>query len=188
MVSFGMAPAILAYRYGFLDIGHESPQARAIGWAASFFFLACGALRLARFNVQVGKADPRFFVGMPIPLGAVCVASVILKWPEHISSAGMAYAFASGLFVVGLLMVSSLGFPSFKERSHHPRAAMWITVSFLILLCLLVILRSAFFLGFLAAYVLAALALNLAWRLVWEGIRPPRAAEEGNSGEGPGTK
>jgi CDP-diacylglycerol--serine O-phosphatidyltransferase len=83
-------------------------------------------------------------------------------------------------------MVSSLGFPSFKERSHHPRAAMWITVSFLILLCLLVILRSAFFLGFLAVYVLAALALNLAWHLGWEGIRPPRAAEakEGNGGEG----
>jgi CDP-diacylglycerol--serine O-phosphatidyltransferase len=186
MVSFGMAPAILAYRYGFLEIGHESPQARAIGWAASFFFLACGALRLARFNVQVGKADPRFFVGMPIPLGAVCVASVILKWPEYISSAGMAYAFASGLFVVGLLMVSSLGFPSFKERSHHPRATIWITVSILFLLCLLVILGRAFFLGFLAVYVLAALALNLAWRLGWEGIRPPRTVEakEGNGGEG----
>jgi CDP-diacylglycerol--serine O-phosphatidyltransferase len=189
MVSFGMAPAILAYRYGFLEIGHESPQARAIGWAASFFFLACGALRLARFNVQVGKSDPRFFMGMPIPLGAVCVASVILKWPESISSAGMAYAFASGLFVVGLLMVSSLGFPSLKERSHHPRATMWITVSFLFLLCLLVILRSAFFLGFLAVYALVALTLNLGWHLGWEGIRPPRAAEaeEGNDEE-PRTK
>jgi CDP-diacylglycerol--serine O-phosphatidyltransferase len=177
MVSFGMAPAILAYRYGFLNIGHDSPQARAVGWAGSFFFLACGALRLARFNIQLEKVDPRFFVGMPIPLGAVCIASVILKWPEPISSTPMAYLFASSLFVVGLLMISSLGFPSFKERSHHPMAATWITVSFLFLLCLLVILKSAFFLGFLAVYTLLALALNLGWGFGWKGIAPPRAAE-----------
>jgi len=186
VVSFGMAPAILAYRYGFLDIGHESPQARAVGWAGSFFFLACGALRLARFNIQVERADPRFFVGMPIPLGAVCVASVILKWPESIASVGMAYLFASSLFAVGLLMVSSLSFPSFKERSHHPRATMWITVSFLFLLCLLVILRSAFFLGFLAVYTLLALAVNLAWRFGWGGIRPPCPADPHGETEGQG--
>jgi CDP-diacylglycerol--serine O-phosphatidyltransferase len=193
VVSFGMAPAILAYRYGFLEVGHENPQARAVGWAASFFFLACGALRLARFNVQVGKADPRFFVGMPIPLGAVCIASVILKWPESVSSVPMAYCFSLVMFLVGLLMVSSLSFPSFKKSSRHPRAAMWVTVSFLFLLCLLVILKSAFFLGFLAVYLLLALALNIAWRCGWSGIRPPRAAtaqaegeEENEDGDGDG--
>jgi CDP-diacylglycerol--serine O-phosphatidyltransferase len=81
-------------------------------------------------------------------------------------------------------MVSSLGFPSLKERSHHPRATMWITVSFLFLLCLLVILRSAFFLGFLAVYALLALTLNLAWCLGWEGIHPPRTATAQAEGDG----
>ena len=81
VLSFGMAPAILAYRYGFFQLGIHDPQLRAVGWAASFFFIACGAMRLARFNVQVGFVDSRFFVGMPIPVGAACVAAVILCWP-----------------------------------------------------------------------------------------------------------
>ncbi len=96
VLSFGMAPAILAYRYGFFQLGIADPQLRAVGWAASFFFIACGALRLARFNVQVGFVDSRFFVGMPIPVGAACVAAVILCWPSSPTSGLMAYLFAGG--------------------------------------------------------------------------------------------
>jgi len=89
VLSFGMAPAILAYRYGFFTLGMTDHRLRAIGWAASFFFIACGALRLARFNVQVGAVDSRFFVGMPIPAGAACVAAVILAWPLSHAVGGM---------------------------------------------------------------------------------------------------
>jgi CDP-diacylglycerol--serine O-phosphatidyltransferase len=173
VVSFGMAPAILAYRYGFLAVGHEDPHARAVGWAASFFFLACGALRLARFNVQVERVDPRFFVGMPIPVAAACIASVILKWPTPISSATMAYLFSAELFLVGIFMISTLSFPSFKKKSHHPSATIWLTVSFLVLLCLLVILKTTFFLVSLAAYTMASLAINLGWMFGWRGLAPP---------------
>jgi len=172
-LSFGMAPAILAYRYGFLAVGHEDPQARAVGWAASFFFLACGALRLARFNVQVERTDIRFFVGMPIPVGAACIASVILKWPTPISSVSMSYLFSCELFLVGIFMISNLSFPSFKKMPYHSKAALWITIAFLLLLCLLVIFKAAFFLGFFAAYTLVSLALNLGWQLGWRGVQPP---------------
>jgi CDP-diacylglycerol--serine O-phosphatidyltransferase len=175
VVSFGMAPAILAYRYGFLAVGQADPQVRAVGWAAAFFFLACGALRLARFNVQVELTDPRFFVGMPIPVGAVCTASVILKWPTPIesASASMAYLFSVGLFLLGIFMISNLRFPSFKKMPNHPKAAMWVTISFLALLCLLVILKTAFFLVFLAAYILLTLTINLGWWLGWRGMPHP---------------
>ncbi|MCL1894207.1 MAG: CDP-diacylglycerol--serine O-phosphatidyltransferase [Holophagaceae bacterium] len=173
VLSFGMAPAILAYVYGFMEIGQTDSHARAVGWAASFFFLACGALRLARFNIQAERTDPRFFVGMPIPLGAVCIASVILKWPTQIESTMMAYIFSGELFLVGLLMISTLSFPSFKKRSHHPKATTWITVSFLALLCLLVILKATFFIWFFATYTVLSLAMNLGWHFGWKGIHPP---------------
>jgi len=147
-------------------------QLRAVGWAASFFFIACGALRLARFNVQVGAVDSRFFVGMPIPAGAACVASVILAWPAPPKSTFAAYALAIGLFAVGLLMVSTIRFPNFKKRSHHPLATMWITVGFAFLLSLLIIFRQQFFLGFFAVYILMGISLNLAWLFGWRGILP----------------
>jgi CDP-diacylglycerol--serine O-phosphatidyltransferase len=179
VLSFGMAPAILAYRYGFLTIGHEDPQARAVGWAASFFFLACGALRLARFNVQIERTDSRFFVGMPIPVGAVCTASIILKWPTPITSVPMAYLFSCELFLLGLFMISNLSFPSFKKMPNHPKAAMWAIISFLALLCLLVILKTAFFLVFFAAYILLSLIINLGWKFGWKGMpSPPSLSNE----------
>jgi CDP-diacylglycerol--serine O-phosphatidyltransferase len=174
VLSFGMAPAILAYRYGFFELGLADPQLRAVGWAASFFFIACGALRLARFNVQVGFVDSRFFVGMPIPVGAACVAAVILCWPTSPATALRAYLFAGELFLVGVLMVSAVRFPSFKKRSHHPRSGQWTTLGVLVMLSLLVILRERFFLPFCALYLFITLALNLGWKLGWRGVEPPQ--------------
>ncbi|HCG37384.1 MAG TPA: CDP-diacylglycerol--serine O-phosphatidyltransferase, partial [Acidobacteria bacterium] len=58
ITSFGMAPAIMAYQYAFLELGKLDPQLKFIGWAACFFYLACGALRLARFNIQTKETDP----------------------------------------------------------------------------------------------------------------------------------
>lgn len=174
VVSFGMAPAILAYRYGFFQFGIHDSHLRAVGWAACFVFTACGALRLARFNVQVGEVDPRFFVGMPIPAGAACIASVILAWPTPPSSPLLAYLFAGELFAVGLLMVSTIRFPTFKRISRNPQVRFWIYIGFLLLLCLLVIFRQNFFLGFFSVYVLMGLALNIAWLLGWRGMPPPQ--------------
>jgi len=173
VLSFGMAPAILAYRYGFFQLGIADPQLRAVGWAASFFFIACGALRLARFNVQVGYVDSRFFVGMPIPVGAACVAAVILCWPSSPATAFRAYLFAAELFLVGVLMVSAVRFPSFKKRSHHPHSVHYTTLAVLCMLSLLVILRENFFLPFCALYLLITLAMNVAWRFGWRGVEPP---------------
>jgi CDP-diacylglycerol--serine O-phosphatidyltransferase len=173
VLSFGMAPAILAYRYGFFTFGQTDPRLRAVGWAASFFFVACGALRLARFNVQVGFVDSRFFMGMPIPAGAACVASVILCWPDSPSSTAYAYLFAAELFLVALLMVSNVRFPSFKKRSHHPHSVHYTTLGFLCLLSLMIVFREKFFVGFFAAYLVISVAMNVAWHLGWRGVEPP---------------
>jgi CDP-diacylglycerol--serine O-phosphatidyltransferase len=173
VLSFGMAPAILAYRYGFFELGMANPELRAIGWGASFFFVACGALRLARFNVQVGSVDSRFFVGMPIPAGAACVASVILCWPQSPTSPAVGYLFAAELFLVGLLMVSTVRFPSFKKRSHNPNSGKITTLVILLVLATVPMLRQRFFVVFFGAFILGSLAMNLAWKLGWRGVEPP---------------
>jgi len=177
VVSFGMAPAILAYRYGFFELGLTDPRLRAVGWAASFFFVACGAMRLARFNVQVGSVDSRFFVGMPIPAGAACVAAVVLAWPRPPMETAHAYAFAAELFLVGLLMVSTVRFPSFKKPPRRTGAVMASLVAAAALACLLIIFPQRFFVGLFAVYIGAALLLNLAWKLGWRGVQPPSDGE-----------
>ena len=173
VISFGMAPAILAYRYGFFQLGIQDSHLRAVGWAACFVFIACGALRLARFNVQVGAVDSRFFVGLPIPAGAACVAAVIIWHPTPPATSGHAYWFAAELFLVGFLMVSTLRFPSFKKRAASPKAVMVTSLLVVLFFALLILLQQAFFVGFFAAYVAFALAMNLAWRAGWRGLEPP---------------
>jgi CDP-diacylglycerol--serine O-phosphatidyltransferase len=173
VLSFGMAPAILAYRYGFFQLGLVDPQLRAVGWGASFVFVACGALRLARFNVQVGSVDSRFFVGMPIPAGAACIAAVILCWPEAPAHPALAYLFAAELVVVGLLMVSTVRFPSFKKKSSSPNSVRTTTLAVVLVLGLIPILRERFFLVFFATFILLSLAMNLGWKLGWRGVEPP---------------
>ena len=70
LVSFGVAPALLVYEWSLSDMGR-------VGWLAAFIFLACAALRLARFNTQVGTADKRYFQGLPSPAAAGVIASMI---------------------------------------------------------------------------------------------------------------
>jgi len=174
VLSFGMAPAVLAYQYGFCQIGaNANPQVRAASWAASFFFVACSALRLARFNVQVSFVDTRFFVGMPTPVGAACVASIILYNPNPITTSLQVYSFALELFLVGLLMVSNIPFPSFKKRFKTQRSTNWVTTGTAIILLAMIMRNNQFLLILCAAYLISAIAINAAWKLGWHGIEPP---------------
>jgi CDP-diacylglycerol--serine O-phosphatidyltransferase len=135
---------------------------------ASFFFVACGALRLARFNVNVGRTDPRYFVGMPITAGAACVASVVVAWPEPTLSALRGGLIVLLLFVVGSLMVSTVRFPSSKQKKSAA-ALLLLAVN----LGLLAWLQALYFVLFFLVYITGTLALNLAWKRGWRGIAPP---------------
>jgi CDP-diacylglycerol--serine O-phosphatidyltransferase len=106
-ISFGVAPALMAYRWA-LD---EIPR---LGWLAAFFFAMCGVLRLARFNVQKSGIDPRYFVGLPIPAAAGQLVTVIAFAPARVTS--WVHGLFALLLVVGLgfLMVSTFRYPSFK--------------------------------------------------------------------------
>lgn len=173
VMNFGCAPGLLLYCYGFAQMSADHPTLVRMGGLACFVFVACGALRLARFNVMVGRTDPRYFVGMPITAGAACVASVVVAWPEP--AAGMAQAFLVMLLMVavGALMVSTIRFPSSKQPKSK---AMFVALGVCVLL--LVLLQTRFFALFFVLYISATLLLNIAWQGGWRGISPPKVYEE----------
>lgn len=110
MVSFGLAPALVVYHWGLIDLGK-------LGWLAAFTYVVCGALRLARFNTQHGKHNPRYFQGLPIPAAAGFIAGLV--WVSNIHDLQQ-FPFiypCYGILVViiGLLMVSTIRYRSFKD-------------------------------------------------------------------------
>jgi CDP-diacylglycerol--serine O-phosphatidyltransferase len=109
MVSFGMAPALVAYNWALTDYGK-------IGWLAAFIYVAGAALRLARFNTQVGSADPRFFQGLASPAAAGIVAGYVWLAQEYgFTPSAHAIPVAVITGIAGLLMVSNFKYNSFKE-------------------------------------------------------------------------
>jgi CDP-diacylglycerol--serine O-phosphatidyltransferase len=108
MVSFGVAPAIVAYGWGVSDLGK-------LGLAAAFVYASCAALRLARFNVQAELADKKTFTGLPSPAAAALIAGFIWSTYDIEPSLGLSVLGAVLTAAAGLLMVSNFKYPSFKE-------------------------------------------------------------------------
>jgi CDP-diacylglycerol--serine O-phosphatidyltransferase len=125
VISFGVAPAILAYSWAFSAL----PRA---GWLVAFLFVMCGTMRLARFNVQRHVVDGRYFVGMPIPAAAGQVAAVVNFVSAPLRTKPEAILAASAMVVLALLMVSTLRYRSFKGfdlRARQPYVALlWIAI------------------------------------------------------------
>jgi CDP-diacylglycerol---serine O-phosphatidyltransferase len=114
MVSFGMAPAILTFSWGLEPLGRW-------GWAAGFLYMTATAMRLARFNIQSGSVDKRYFVGMPSPAAATVPATTILAFPAGLHNQYAAAAALSLMLVPAALMVSTIRFRSFKTIDLQSR-------------------------------------------------------------------
>ena len=115
MVSFGVAPAIVAYQWGVVRIAEYGRAWGRFGWLACFFYAAAAALRLARFNVRTASVDKRFFEGLPSPSAAATVAGFVWvssQWREP-GLTGLIVAFTVTA-LAGALMVSRFSFYSFK--------------------------------------------------------------------------
>jgi CDP-diacylglycerol---serine O-phosphatidyltransferase len=163
LVSFGVAPGILLYQWALAPYGR-------LGWLAAFLFVACGALRLARFNVMTGVIPKAFFQGLPIPMAAGVVATFIIfnqtvDWisPQHFFVLGLTFTLAS-------LMVSTIRFPSFKELNWRSRATFgYMMVGVLVMILLAVKPEITLFL-ILSTYVTLS--------LVWNAVRLMGAAPQ----------
>lgn len=109
LVSFGVAPGLLMYSWALQPFGK-------FGWLAAFLYVVCGALRLARFNIQVNTVESRRFVGLPIPAAAGMVASCVLLF-YHLGGTGTIKKISVLLliYVLAYLMVSNHSYHSFKD-------------------------------------------------------------------------
>src|SRR5690242_20113302 len=115
VISFGVAPAILAYAWGLAPLGR-------IGLAAGFLFVSAAAMRLARFNIQTGSgADKRYFVGMPSPAAAGVLASTVYAYPWGLYDYRAALPVLAMVLTPAVLMVSTIRFRSFKTPDLQSR-------------------------------------------------------------------
>lgn len=119
LVSFGVAPAILVYSWGLADF-------HRLGLAVSFFFVVCGSMRLARFNIQTHIADKKYFVGLPIPAAAGTICTLVLATPDPLVDR----VWMTGVLIVTLilsyLMISTIRYRSFKDLDLKRRRPAWI--------------------------------------------------------------
>jgi len=122
MVSFGLAPALVMYEWAFKDMVNFGFIWGKIGWLGAFFYAIAAALRLARFNVRSGVVDKRYFQGLPSPAAAGIIAGMVWLGVD-LSIPGPALVIPAYVITVaaGALMVSSIGFYSFKDFNLHGR-------------------------------------------------------------------
>lgn len=116
MVSFGVAPAMLAFNFSLSTMGDISSVAGKLGWLAAFVYLACGALRLARFNAQAAGADKNYFQGLASPAAALSLTALVWFFYDNgISGASVSWLVWLVTVVLGLLMFSRVRYYSFKS-------------------------------------------------------------------------
>lgn len=193
VVSFGIAPALLAFAWGYGEV----PDLHNVGWAASFLFVICGALRLARFNVQARrphtnlppknpKVDKKAFVGMPIPVGATMIASIThfsprplgfgaesSLWSLRIGPHVYSIALVVLVIILAFLMISTLRYSSFKNLGVGNRNPRILIIGLALFVTLI---------WFYSRWVLLILATLYASHgviaKVWSLLRPRRAPVE----------
>jgi CDP-diacylglycerol--serine O-phosphatidyltransferase len=172
VISFGVAPALLAYRWSFGAI----PR---VGWLTAFFFLVCGTLRLARFNVQ-RHTDSRYFVGLPIPAAAGQVATLAFFAPEPVAERSHAFALVALVGLLGLLMVSTVRYRSFKGVDLRQRRS-YVNVLGIVLLFLLVAVRPEISLLAAASVYTLSGPIGVAFGLLRRRGDPPPAVAAGEA-------
>ena len=115
VISFGIAPAILAFAWGLQPLGR-------LGWLAGFLFLTAAAMRLARFNIQSAMGgDKRYFVGMPSPAAAGVIAATVFAYPWGLTDYRAALPALAMVLAPATLMVSTIRFRSFKTIDLQSR-------------------------------------------------------------------
>jgi len=158
VVSFGVAPALLAYRWALLPMGR-------IGWLVTFLFLVCAAMRLARFNIQANVGDKRFFAGLPSPSAAGALACVVFAIPVSSGVNWAPIAVAILVSTLGLLMVSRFRYRSFKEFDLRSRRSYLYVLPLAVIVVAIAIHPKGALLFFAALYLISAPSAYL-WSVV----------------------
>lgn len=165
LVSFGVAPAILVFSWSLQTLGK-------FGWICAFIYTVCAAFRLARFNVQIGSVDKRYFIGLASPLAAAIIASMVWAgFDNQMPNKLKEFAIAASVITVftGFLMVSNFKFYSFKELDRS-------RVPFAMMLPVVLVMGIVFYdlpIGLLAVSVVYASSAPLT--AIWHKMRPAKS-------------
>lgn len=160
LVAFGVAPSVMVYKWALMPFGR-------LGWAAAFLFVACGALRLARFNVQAGSSSSKAFKGMPIPGAASILSSVIIfyyadpfnfHW-EGLPGKSVMYLLLT--IILAMLMVSTFRFHGIKEVDFREKKPFWMLIVFVLILFVMLIHPSSAIFVFAMAYLIWGIIENI---------------------------
>jgi len=176
LISFGLAPALLAFNWSLASLSDISITAGKLGWLASFLFVACAALRLARFNTQAGIADKSYFQGLASPAAAGTLVFTIWFFIDNgVAGETVRWLIFFEIIALGLLMFSRVRYYSFKTGPSGDRVpTLWIFLAVLIIV-LLALDPPIMGMIFGSAYVLSGLLITVAGRRNWKlkrGKRP----------------
>ncbi len=168
LLSFGVAPAILLYQWAL------EPYDR-LGWIAAFLYLACGALRLARFNINTETQPKNYFQGLPIPMAAGMVANFVLfSQTIHWDSAPESPWVLVLAFGLAGLMISSIPFPSFKEFHWRSKATFGYLMAGVLFMVLVIIRPEITLFLSLSAFIVVSL-----FRYFFQLLTQRKAGEQG---------
>ena len=159
LVSFGAAPAVLAFSWALRPYGR-------FGWLAAFLFVVCGALRLARYNVQTSAGEAKHFKGLPIPAAAAMISLTILVYLRLIETPWVKdIVILVMIYVLAFLMVSTVRYHSFKELGLAKRKP-FSTFMFVVLSIIVIVMEPVIVLfAFVLLYVVSGPAATLwGWR------------------------
>ncbi len=157
MISFGVAPALLMYFWLLSDLGK-------IGWLGAFVYVAAGALRLARFNTQIGIEDKCYFQGLPSPAAAALIAGLV--WTKEmigVTGYDQNLILASWIILVGsgVLMVSNIRYNSFKEINLKGRSSFKLLLFATLIIIVITLEPSAILFVFFFIYALSGLLTTM---------------------------
>ncbi|MGA9574569.1 MAG: CDP-diacylglycerol--serine O-phosphatidyltransferase [Lysobacterales bacterium] len=180
LISFGLAPALLAFNWSLSSLGEISTFAGKLGWLAAFLYMACTALRLARFNTQVGIADKRYFQGLASPAAAGTLVFTIWFFVDNnVDGETVRWLIFLETVALGILMFSNVRYYSFKAA---PGGGEKVPAFWLLLLLLIIVLLAlnppvmGMSLGFV--YVLSGLFITIATRRNWKLKRHQRPSRD----------
>lgn len=179
LISFGLAPALLAFNWSLASLSEISTFASKLGWLAAFLFMACAALRLARFNTQVGIADKRYFQGLASPAAAGTLVFTIWFFVDNgIAGETVRWLIFFETIALGILMFSNVRYYSFKATPGGEKVpAVWLLLALLVFVLLAL---DPPFVGMLLGftYVLSGLLITIAGRRNWKLKRDQRLPKE----------
>jgi CDP-diacylglycerol--serine O-phosphatidyltransferase len=177
LISFGLAPALLAFNWSLSSLRELGPLPGKLGWLAAFLFVACAALRLARFNTQAAKSDKTFFQGLASPAAAgTLVVTVWFFNDQGVAGESVRWLIWLETVILGLLMFSRFRYYSFKTWPIGDRIPTGVLFLVVLVFVLLAVDPPSVLMVLGVIYVASGVVITVLGRMHWKSRRSRRAA------------